>query len=215
MSVRNGIFNNIITAVLEGESEQVIALIEWGLKKGISAEAILEVALIPAANKFSEKYKGTDFFIPDVLFITHAISAGFYTLENSGIITNSFNKEKIVLLGTVEGDIHDIGKNIVSLFLQFKGFSVIDLGINIKPHQFAEAIEQHKPHILALSALLTTTLGEMTRVVKYLEKNHLRNSVKIIVGGGPVTKDFADSIGADGFAPNAQQAVQLALKLVK
>lgn len=126
----------------------------------------------------------------------------------------ALKKQEKVVIGTVEGDIHDIGKNIVSLYLNYSGFEIIDVGVNVAPEEFIRSVQKHKPHILGLSALLTTTMGEMERVIDALEKEYLRNTVKVLVGGGPVTREFADYIGADAYASSAREAVSVAKSLV-
>lgn len=212
LSRRTQVFHDIIFAILEGDADGVIKSINLGLQMGMSAEEILEVAMVPASVQVLDKYQGADFYIPDVINASHAIEAGLLNLKPYTKKTSQ-EREKIVI-GTVEGDIHDIGKNIVSLSLGYAGFEMIDVGVNVSPLEFVRAVEQHRPKILGLSALLTTTMGEMGRVIEALEKHHLRKFVRVLVGGGPVTREFAEYIGADAYGSSARKAISIAQSLV-
>ncbi|WP_069589486.1 corrinoid protein [Neomoorella thermoacetica] len=210
---RTQIFQDIISAILRGEANGVLKSINAGLQMAMSADEILEEAMIPATIQTLDKYQGADFYIPDVINASHAIEAGLFALKP--YTKKSLQKRKKIVIGTVEGDIHDIGKNLVALSLGYAGFEVVDLGVNVSPAEFVRAVEQHRPEILAMSALLTTTMGEMARVIKALEKHHLRKSVRVLVGGGPVTKEFAESIGADAYGSSAREAISIAQSLVR
>ncbi|NPV28642.1 MAG: corrinoid protein [Firmicutes bacterium] len=210
---RNHIFQQIITAILAGKADLVLKSVSSGLAMNISAMEIMEYAIMPATKQLAVKFQGADFYIPDVLLASRAIKAGLYALKPL-IQTNSRCLKKIVI-GTVAGDIHDIGKNMVSLFLSFSGFEVIDLGVDVTAVEFVQAVKKYRPSLLGLSALLTTTIGEMGVVIEQLNRNHLRHTVKILVGGAPVTKEFAAFIGADAYAQDAQEAVKLARELVR
>lgn len=210
---RHHVIHKIITAIMDGEAAEVLKLIEYGLKKGMSTEEILEEALIPASRKLADTFQGANFYIPDVLLASRAIKAGTYALKPFLPQKTSSNQIK-VLIGTVEGDIHDIGKNLISMFFEFAGFEVIDLGVNITPLQFMQEVKKHQPDILAMSAILTTTMGSMSETIDLLSQHKLRDKVKILVGGGPVTKEFARSIGADGSVDNPKDAVKMAQKLI-
>lgn len=208
---RHHIIHKIINAVMEGEANEVLNLIELGLKKSMSVEELLEEALIPATRDLSDIFQGANFNIPDVLLASRAIKAGIYALKP--LFPNKSTTHKIVF-GTVEGDIHDIGKNLITMFLELSGFEVIDLGVNITPIQFMQAVKSYNPEILAMSAILTTTMGAMSETIDLLVQHHLRDQVKIMVGGGPVTKEFAASIGADGCADNPRDTVKIAQQLI-
>lgn len=201
----------ISNAILEGEVNEVTAMIEKALQINIYASEILNEAILPATQKVADKFRGADFYIPDVIAASHAIQAGLYLLKPY-TKTNSKRAKKIVI-GTVEGDIHDIGKNVVILYLHNWAFEVIDLGVDVTVEKFVEAVKMHKPDVLAMSSLLTTTMGEMKNVIEALNKHHLRNSVKVLIGGGPITPGFALSIGADLYARNAQSVVNELKKL--
>ncbi|WP_253256440.1 corrinoid protein [Moorella sp. E306M] len=212
LSGRAQIFQDIISAILRGDADGVLKSISSGLQIGMSADEILEEAMIPATVQTLDKYQGADFYIPDVINASHAIEAGLFALKP--YIKKGLHKRRKIVIGTVEGDIHDIGKNLVALSLSYAGFEVVDLGVNVSPAEFVRSVEQHRPEILAMSALLTTTMGEMARVIKALEKHHLRKSVRVLVGGGPVTREFAESIGADAYASSAREAISIAQSLV-
>ena len=208
---RHQIIRKISTAIMEGEANEVLNLIELGLKKSMSVEELLEEALIPATRELSDTFQGANFYIPDVLLASRAVKAGIYALKPLFPKKSTHNK---IVIGTVEGDIHDIGKNLLTMFLEVSGFEVIDLGVNIAPIQFLQAVKSYNPDILAMSAILTTTMGAMSETIDILIQHRLRDKVKILVGGGPVTKEFAASIGADGCADNPKDTVKLVQQFV-
>ncbi|MCG8526186.1 MAG: cobalamin-dependent protein [Opitutales bacterium] len=214
---RNEIFPSIISAIIEGDSSLVIKLIEESKKINISTKEILDTALLPAIRLIAEKFQGPDFYVPNVLLATYSIKAALITLQthpSDTLTTSKSPSAKTVIVGTVEGDIHDIGKNLVCIFLQLDGFKVIDLGVDVKPNQFAEALNKYKPSLVGMSSLLTTTAGEVATAISFLKKNNLLQTTKIMAGGGAITKAFALSAGADGYAPDAFSAVQLAKSLI-
>jgi 5-methyltetrahydrofolate--homocysteine methyltransferase len=208
------IFEKISTELITGDIEGTVKRVKEGVDGGISAKEIIDKGLLMGMDTVGQRFKACEMFIPEVLrsakcmhesmdVLKPLLSAG----ESAGIGT--------VLIGTVEGDLHDIGKNLVGMLLEGGGFNVIDLGINVKPQRFIEALKEHRPHILGMSALLTTTMTKMREVISSLEGAGIRDQVKVMVGGAPVTEDFARKIGADGFGSNAQLAVEKAKKLMK
>lgn len=203
---RSYIFREITAAILTGKANDVARLVESGMKMSMSAEEILQQALIPATLEVAERFQGADFYIPDVLLASRAIKAGIHALKP--IKGQSFRGKRIII-GTVAGDIHDIGKNLIALFLEFVGYEVIDLGVDVTAENFIQAVKQYEPDILGMSALLTTTMGEMSNVIETLKAHRLRDRLKVIVGGGPVTKEFAASIGADAYADNPYEAIRV------
>lgn len=207
---RNHIFSEIISAILNGDANEVVNHTREGIKNSMSAEEILEGAIIPAARQFAERFQGADFYIPEVLLASRAIKASLYALKP---LLKSRSRLKKVVIGTVEGDIHDIGKNLIVIFLQFAGFEVIDLGVDVTAATFLEAVKKHRPDLLAMSALLTTTMGTMANVIELLNMYHLRDQVKVIVGGGPVTQEFAESIGADAYAESPHEVLDALKRL--
>ena len=207
---RDYILQEIASAILKGQANDAVKFIKAGIKKSMSAEEILQNAIIPATQEVTDNFQGADFYIPDILLAARAIKAGMNALRT--IPRRSAQKQKIVL-GTVEGDIHDIGKNLVALFLEFASFEVIDLGYDVTTFAFLQAVKKHKPDVLGMSALLTTTMGSMSNLIEQLHIHHLRDTVKVLVGGGPVTKEFATYIGADAYGENAHEAIELIHKM--
>ncbi len=195
-------------AVVDFESDKVERLIKEFLEKGVEPKTILEQGLIPGMNEVGRLFAQKEYFVPEVLLASEAFYAGFGLISPLLSRTEKFKKGKVVI-GVVQGDIHDIGKNIVKVMLEASGYEVIDLGRDVPNEKFVEAVANERPQILALSSLMTTTMTEMEVVVKLLKKNKLRKNVKVIIGGAPVNQEFADKIGADGYAEDASKAVQL------
>lgn len=202
------VFKSIITAVVEGEAGRVRRLIADALAKGYPAEKIIEKALLPALDLVGQRFRTSEVFIPEVLLASRAAKAGLYALRDQFQPHEKRKKQVRVLIGTVAGDMHDIGKNLVSMYLSAKGCEVINLGIDVPPEQFVWAVRQHKPDIVAMSALLTTTMPAMGETIDALKKAKLRERVLVLVGGGPVTETFAEEIGADGYAYDAKGAAE-------
>lgn len=171
-------------------------------------------ALIQAMSVVGEKFKNNEIYVPEVLIAARAMKAALEVLKP--ILTETGVKPiGKVVIGTVKGDLHDIGKNLVAMMMTGAGLEVIDLGVDVAPEKFCEAVKNHNPQIVAMSALLTTTMPNMKTTIEKLQEQGLRDKVKVIVGGAPVTESFAKSIGADGYAPDAASAAELAKKFVK
>lgn len=204
----------ITEALLNGQANRVKTLTQMALEKGIEPMAVLEEGLLSGMQLISEKFKKNTIYISDVLIASRAMHAGLHVLKPVLSEPQQSLKGRAVI-GTVAGDLHDIGKNLVVMMMRGAGLDVIDLGIDVQPEDFAQAIEDYQPDILAMSAMLTTTLGMMPETIRELERKNLRDQVKIIVGGGPTTKDFAYMIKADGFAIDAAEVVDLVEKLLK
>ena len=209
---RSQLLQDLKTAIMKGDAEETAHLIEQGLKNSLSSEEIMDNVLIPVSKRIAEKFRGSDFYIPDVLFAVRPIKTGLAVLKD--LSSPPVKHPSKVVVATVAGDIHDIGKNLVAIFLQVNGYPVIDLGVDVPAEQIIQAVEEHQPVFIALSSLLTTTMGEMAKVIEILEKNRLRRSVKVIVGGGPVSENFAEFIGADGYSPHAPDIIDLVNKLL-
>ena len=190
------IFDDIIQSIADGESEETLDLTKQALAKGFSATSILEKGLIRGINIIAQKYRTEKVNVPEVLMATHSMQAGLSVIEPILTAPTKKGLGKIVL-GTVAGDLHDIGLGIVKTMAMTTGAKVIDLGVNVSPKKFASAVRKEKPNILLISALLTTTMTVMKDVIVELETQGLRNGVKIIVGGAPITDAFAKEIGAD------------------
>jgi len=207
------ILEQISTAVIEGNFDEISYLTEDALADGQSAEEILNKGLMPGMDYVGVEFKAGNMFVPEVLRSAKTMQTSMDILRpllaETGVETAG-----LVLLGTVKGDLHDIGKNLVGMMCEGAGFEVKDIGKDVAPEAFVEAIKNYEPKIVGMSALLTTTMRAMESTIRVIEEAGLRGKVKIIIGGAPVTQAFADQIGADGYASNAAAAVELAKRLV-
>jgi 5-methyltetrahydrofolate--homocysteine methyltransferase len=207
------ILKEISTAVIEGKLGDMQDLTDDALDEGLSAEEILNKGLMPGMDYVGVEFKAGNMFVPEVLRSAKAMQTSMDTLRpllaQAGVKTVGK-----VLLGTVKGDLHDIGKNLVGMMCEGAGFEVKDIGKDVAPEQFVDAVKEFGPDVVGMSALLTTTMRSMESTIKVLEEAGLRDKVKIIIGGAPVTQTFAEQIGADGYASNAASAADLAKKLV-
>lgn len=194
-------------AVILGSASDVVLGVEQALRSGLQPLEILNQHLVPAMGEVGERYERGEFYVPEMLVAARAMQAGMEKLRPL-LATSGFRPVARVALGTVQGDLHDIGKNLVGMMLEGAGFEVIDLGVDVSPRQFVEAIEQGA-NVVAMSALLTTTMHRMEATVNALTESGLREKVKIIVGGAPLTLDFATAIGADGYGEDAAAAPRL------
>ena len=199
-------YDALKTAVIEGKMAQAKALTQEALDAGKRPEDILEQALIPAMDAVGEKFACHEFFIPEMLVAARAMQAGLALLKPL-LAEGAVKARGKVVLGTVKGDLHDIGKNLVGMMLQGGGFEVVDLGADVAPQRFVEAVQAHSPDFVMMSALLTTTMLNMKATVDALKAAGLRDRVKVAVGGAPVTQRFCDEVGADFYAPTATGAV--------
>ncbi|MCK4388261.1 MAG: corrinoid protein [Dehalococcoidia bacterium] len=199
--------------VIKGDGSVVEAEVNKALNEGAEARDILAKGLIGGMGVVGERFGAGDMFLPEVLMSAHAMHQGLEIVKP--LLAKSGEKALgSVVIGTVEGDIHDIGKRIVGFMLEGNGYEVTDLGTDVKAEAFAQAIEEHKPDIVGMSALLTTTMPNMGKTIDLLKEKGLRKEVKVMVGGAPINEQFAKSIGADGYAPEAGSAVELAKKLM-
>jgi len=205
--------SSLVDAVYEGNLEIVVENTKQAIQEGISVIDILENGLMTGMDHVGKDFKAGDLFIPEVLIASRAMQAGMEILKPL-LMTQKIHTQGKVVLGTVEGDLHDIGKNLVSIMLQGAGFEVIDLGVDVSKETFLQAIHDHKPDLLGMSSLLTTTMTRMPEVVKAIEEAGLRNQIKIMVGGAPLNEKYAQTIGADGYAQNSSIAVELAKSLL-
>jgi 5-methyltetrahydrofolate--homocysteine methyltransferase len=207
------ILSTISTLIIEGNFNEVVNKTNQALEEGFGAEDILNKGLMPGMDHVGVEFKSGNMFVPEVLRSAKAMQESMEIIRPLLAESNVELAGKI-LLGTVQGDLHDIGKNLVGMMCEGAGFEVIDLGKDVGSDTFIEAVLEHKPEILGMSALLTTTTRGMKSTIQALEEANLRGEVKVIVGGAPVTQDFADQIGADGYASNAASAADLARQLV-
>jgi 5-methyltetrahydrofolate--homocysteine methyltransferase len=200
-------------AVVAGDAEALDAHLRDALRAKLGAREILERGLIAGMERIGERFKTGEIFIPEVLLAARAVNRGLALLEPH--LAGERQRGTVrVLIGTVQGDLHDIGKNMVATMLRGVGFEVLDAGVNVASEEFVRRVEEHEPDILAMSALLTTTMPEMGRVLRLLEEKGIRRRVRVLVGGAPVNRKFALGIGADGYAPDAGEAVAVARGLV-
>ena len=207
------IYEELFTAILEGNNEITPTLVQKGLDEGLVPKDILDHGMVVGLNEVGARFKAGDMYVPEVLMSAEAMQAGLKILRPLLVSSGAQLIGKIVL-GTVKGDLHDIGKNLVGMMCEGAGFEVIDLGFNVEPERFVEAIKQHQPQIVGMSALLTTTMRAMAHTIKALEEAGLRDQVKIMVGGAPVDAEFSRRIGAGGYGSNAPAGVDLARRLV-
>ncbi|KKM09366.1 methyltransferase [Clostridiales bacterium PH28_bin88] len=198
-------------AVISGNAGKVKECAEKAVAESIEVSAILNDGLIAGMNVIGVRFKNNEVYVPEVLVAARAMHAGMAVVKPL-IAAADIQEKGTVVIGTVKGDLHDIGKNLVMMMLEGAGYKVIDLGIDVLSEKFVQAVEEHKPDIVGLSALLTTTMTQMKATVEQLQP--YRNRVKVMVGGAPVTQKFADEIGADAYAPDAASAVDKAQELL-
>ena len=201
----------LYSKVLEGDAEGVEALTAQGLERGLPPGELLNDVLIAAMGEVGERFERREFFVPEMLVAARAMKAGVKLLRPS-LTAKDIKSLGTVVIGTVAGDLHDIGKNLVVMMLEGTGFEVIDLGVDVTPAKFLQAIREHSPQIIGMSALLTTTMLSMKSTLEAIEEAGLRDKVVVMVGGAPVTQRFADSIGADVYGQDANAAVRKAKK---
>jgi 5-methyltetrahydrofolate--homocysteine methyltransferase len=204
---------DLAEAVTNGEDEQVRDLTNGAIAAGIQPLKIINEGLTKGIEMVGKRFAAGEYFLPDLLLGAKAMEAGINILEPMLAGTNRQFLGK-VLMGTVKGDLHCIGKNIVIIMLKSSGFDVIDLGVDVPSSKFIEKIKEHKPDIVGISALLTTTVGEQKNIIESLKEEGLRDQVKIMIGGAPISQSWADQIGADGYAEDASVAVLVAKKLL-
>jgi 5-methyltetrahydrofolate--homocysteine methyltransferase len=207
------IFERISTAIMEGDDEKAPKLVQKALDQGHSSQEIMDNGLLVGMGEVGVRFKAGDMFVPEVLMSAEAMQAST-TLLRPYLIESGVKLVGKVLLGTVKGDLHDIGKNLVAMMCEGAGFEVIDIGFNVDPAKFIEAIKENQPQIVGMSAMLTTTMRSMGHTIKAIEEAGLRDQVKIMVGGAPVDAEFAKRIGADGYGSNASAGADLAKEFV-
>jgi len=208
------ILKEIAVNVENGDSSTVKELTKIAISQKIAAEEILNNGLVKGMDVIGIKFKNNEVFIPEVLIATRAMKAGMDIIRP--FLTNERIKPKAkIVMGTIKGDLHDIGKKIVGMMLEREGYEIVDIGIDVPKEKFIKAIKKENPDIIGMSALLTTTMAYMREVIEAVEKAKLKQNVKIIIGGAPITQAFADEIKADGFAPEAVSAVELVKYLLK
>ncbi len=200
--------------LISGQDKIVEKLVQKALNENISANEILQKGLIKGMDVVGEKFKNNEFYIPEVLIAARAMKAGMTLLKPSLVKTGVKPVGKMVI-GTIKGDLHDIGKNLVAMMMEGAGFEIYDLTVDVSPEKFIEKVKETNAKLIGMSALLTTTMVNMKATIDALKENNLREKVKVIIGGAPVTQEFADEIGADAFAPDAASAVEKVKELIK
>ena len=203
----------IYKGILDGDQHLVAQQVTDALKAGLSPDMILKEGLVAAMSEVGRLFEIGEYYVPEMLIAARAMQAGLKLLK-PGLADTGVKAVGRVIIGTVSGDLHDIGKNLVGMMLEGAGFEVIDLGTDIKPEGFVNAVRQHKPDIVAMSALLTTTMPNMEATIKALEAAGLRKEVKVMIGGAPITEEYSRKIGSDGFGYDASLAVKAARSLI-
>jgi 5-methyltetrahydrofolate--homocysteine methyltransferase len=198
-------------ALIAGKKAEVESLVDQALGAGLPAAKILNEGLIPGMERLGEMFKNNEVFIPEVLVAARAMNAGLAKLEPF-LIKDKVQPKGVVVIGTVKGDLHDIGKNLVAMMLRGNGYKIVDMGIDVSPEKFAEAARASGASIVACSALLTTTMVQMKNIVEALEATGLK--IPVVIGGAPVTKEYANQIRAHGYAPDAASAVEEVARLL-
>ena len=206
------ILNEISSWLQQGRAPKVKACVQQALDEGIPAEQILNEGLLDGMNIIGQKFKNNEVFVPEVLIAARAMTKGTEVLRPF-LVQAGVEEKGTVIIGTVKGDMHDIGKNLVRMMMEGKGLKVIDLGVDVPVEKFMEAARENNAQIIACSALLTTTMGEMKSVVEAVEASELKGQVKVMIGGAPITQAFCDSIGADVFTADAASAADAALAI--
>lgn len=206
-------YQELCDAVVRGDEARVKELTQKFVEGGNDPLEIINEGLIAGMNIVGPRFKNGEMFVPEVLMSAKAMSAGLEIVKS--VLTEAdVPSIGTIVIGTVEGDLHDIGKNLVAMMIESAGFKVVNLGVDKSPQEFVQAVKEHNPDILAMSALLTTTMMNMKETIDALKEEGLRDKVKVIVGGAPVSQSFADEIGADGYAPDAASAAELCKNLV-
>ena len=204
----------VFEATVEGDARRAPVVVRVALEAGSEPQAILEQGLIAAMAEVGEQFSRQEAFLPEMLMAARAMKAGLELLRPALLQAGGRPASRVVL-GTVQGDIHDVGKNVVAMALEGAGFEVIDLGVDVAPERFIAAVREWQPHVVGLSALLTTTMPQIRTTLAAFEEAGIRSQAKVIVGGAPLSAEFAAQAGADGYAVDAPQAAALARRLVQ
>ncbi|KXS41067.1 methylmalonyl-CoA mutase C-terminal domain-containing protein/methyltransferase cognate corrinoid proteins [Candidatus Frackibacter sp. WG12] len=206
-------FEEIAEAVISGEVEKVGELAQDLVDEGVKPSEIIKEGLVAGMDVVGARFKANEMFVPEVLISAKSMHAGMDVVKPL-LAEGESSSAGTVVIGTVEGDLHDIGKNLVAMMLEGAGFEVVDLGVDLSAEEFVDAVKEHNPEVLGLSALLTTTMPAMQNTIEALEEAGVRDQVKIMVGGAPVTEDFANEIGADAYASDGSASTELAREFV-
>ncbi|MGQ9635215.1 MAG: corrinoid protein [Bryobacteraceae bacterium] len=205
--------NKLYEAVLNGDAKTAAAVTKEALEEGVSPIDLVNQYMVPAMDEVGRRYECEEYFVPELLLAARAMKASM-DLIRPLLASSGAQPAGRVVIGTVKGDLHDIGKNLVAALLEGGGFEVVDLGADVPPEKFVRAVQERQANIVCLSALLTVTMPAMRTTIETLKDAGLRDKVKVLVGGAPVTQKYAEEIGADGYGENASEAVTLARRLV-
>jgi len=214
MSRREELKQELAVGVLRGEAPRVVELTREGLALGLTPDEILWQALIPGLEEVGRRFETGEFFVPEMLIAARAMQGALNIVKPLMLQAGNAKSLGKCVMGTIKGDMHDIGKNLCNIMLEGAGFQVIDIGVNAAPAKFVAAVQEHRPGLVGLSAFLTTTMPMFKVTIQALEAAGLRDGLKIMVGGAPVTQEYADKSGADGYARDASKTVSLAKQLL-
>lgn len=204
---------NLFQAILSGEKEQAVEETQAAIEEGLDAGTILNESLIRAMQEVGRLYENGEYYVPEMLISARAMKAALGILRPH-LVESDIKPMGVMVVGTVKGDLHDIGKNLVAIMVEGAGFDIVDLGTDASPEEFVEAIKESGADVVGLSALLTTTTPMMENTINAIQEAGLRDQVKVIIGGAPTTPEYAEKIGADGYAPDASRAAALVKKMV-
>lgn len=207
------ILTEISEMLQKGKAKIVVELVEKALAEGLDPQTILDEGLLSGMDVIGEKFKNNEVFVPEVLVAARAMNRGAEVLKPA-LSAIGAKAKGVAVIGTVDGDLHDIGKNLVKMMMEGKGIEMIDLGVSVKAETFVEAAKEHNASIICASALLTTTMGEMKTIVDAVNASELAGKVKVMIGGAPVTQSFCDQIGADCYTPDAASAASAAIEFL-
>lgn len=207
------ILKELAESIISGSAPKAESLTTRALESGITPAAVLNEGLIAGMNVVGVKFKANEFYVPEVLIAARAMKAGMKILRPK-LVESGVEPVGRFVVGTIRGDLHDIGKNLVAMMMEGAGFEVIDLGVDVSAEKYIAAVKEKNATVVGMSALLTTTMVNMKEIIQSFVAQGLRQKVKIVVGGAPLTQNYADEIGADGFAPDAASAVELVKKLM-
>jgi 5-methyltetrahydrofolate--homocysteine methyltransferase len=207
------VIKEIYDGILNGKQKDVPVKVNAALDAGVDPTLILNEGMVAAMAEVGKLFEQGEYYVPEMLIAARAMQAGLAVLKPK-LVQSDFKSAGKVVIGTVKGDLHDIGKNLVSMMLEGAAFEIIDLGTDVSPDKFVEAVKSNGANLIAMSALLTTTMPNMKNTIDALNTSGIRSQVKVMIGGAPVTDSYAQQIGADGYAPDASRAVALAKSLV-
>jgi len=209
-----GKLEELSAALQKGKSKEVVQMVQEALDAGTNAQDILEKGLLAGMGELGTKFKNNEVYVPEILIAARALNRGMEVLKPR-LVAEGVKAVGKVVICTVKGDLHDIGKNLVRMMMEGAGFEVIDLGVDVGADKIIEAVKEHSPDVVCLSALLTTTMGQQGEIVKALQSAGLRDKVKVMIGGAPVTQSYCDQIGADAYTPDAASAAEVAKTFVQ